>query len=94
MHPGHGPTQRPRDGTGALITLSAPGWRQSRFASTARSYLAANDPRVHFGFGSVKPDRLEIRWPSWVQALPGYAVGALGAMWTIQRAIALLAATT
>ena len=28
---------------------------------------------------------LEIRWPRWVQALPGYAVGTLGAFWTIQR---------
>ena len=28
---------------------------------------------------------LEIRWPRWVEALPGYAVGSLGAFWTIQR---------
>jgi hypothetical protein len=28
---------------------------------------------------------LQIRWPRWVQALPGYAVGTLGAFWTIQR---------
>ena len=28
---------------------------------------------------------LEIRWPRWMQALPGYAVGSLGAFWTIQR---------
>ena len=28
---------------------------------------------------------LEIRWPRWVTALPGYAVGTLGAFWTIQR---------
>jgi hydrogenase/urease accessory protein HupE len=28
---------------------------------------------------------LEIRWPRVVQAAPGYAVGALGAFWTIQR---------
>ena len=28
---------------------------------------------------------LEIRWPRWAQALPGYAVGSLGAFWTIQR---------
>src|SRR5208337_2606456 len=32
---------------------------------------------------------LEIRWPRWVQALPGYTVGSLGAFWTLQR-IALL----
>jgi hydrogenase/urease accessory protein HupE len=29
--------------------------------------------------------QLEVRWPRWVEALPGYAVGSLGAFWTIQR---------
>ena len=33
---------------------------------------------------------LEVRWPRWLQALPGYAVGSLGAFWTIQRAALLL----
>ncbi|MFO1393806.1 MAG: HupE/UreJ family protein [Steroidobacteraceae bacterium] len=28
---------------------------------------------------------LEVHWPRWVQALPGYTVGVLGAFWTIQR---------
>jgi hypothetical protein len=28
---------------------------------------------------------LEIRWPRWVEAMPAYAVGSLGAFWTIQR---------
>jgi HupE/UreJ protein len=32
---------------------------------------------------------LAIRWPRVVQALPGYAVGSLGACWTIQRALLL-----
>jgi hydrogenase/urease accessory protein HupE len=35
---------------------------------------------------------LEIRWPRWVQALPGYTVGSLGAYWTIQRTLVLLGA--
>jgi hypothetical protein len=34
--------------------------------------------------------QLEIRWPRWVQVLPGYTVGSLGAFWTIQRAAMLL----
>ena len=34
--------------------------------------------------------QLQIRWPRWVEALPGYAVGSLGAFWTIQRAAILL----
>ena len=32
---------------------------------------------------------LEIRWPRAVEALPGYAVGSLGAYWTIQRTLVL-----
>ena len=35
--------------------------------------------------------QLEIRWPRWVRMLPGYAVGSLGAFWTIQRTMLLLA---
>jgi hypothetical protein len=33
---------------------------------------------------------LQIHWPRWVQALPGFAVGSLGAFWTIQRVAILL----
>ena len=34
---------------------------------------------------------LEVRWPRVVEQLPGYAVGTLGAYWTIQRTFVLLA---
>ena len=33
---------------------------------------------------------MEICWPRWVQALPGYTVGSLGAFWTVQRIFILL----
>ena len=33
---------------------------------------------------------LEITWPRFVEALPGYTVGSLGAYWTIQRTLVLL----
>ena len=33
---------------------------------------------------------LEIRWPPLVEMLPGYAVGSLGAYWTIQRTLILI----
>ncbi len=36
---------------------------------------------------------LEVRWPRWVEALPGYTVGSLGAFWTIQRVAILLGGT-
>ena len=34
---------------------------------------------------------LEVRWPRLVERLPGYAVGTLGAYWTIQRTVMLVA---
>ena len=36
--------------------------------------------------------QLQIRWPRCVEALPGYAVGSVGAFWTIQRTAILLGA--
>jgi hypothetical protein len=54
----------PRDGTGATVTISGPGWTQSHFATTARSFLAINDPRVHFGLGHQTVETLTVRWPS------------------------------
>ena len=33
---------------------------------------------------------LEVRWPRWAEALPGYTVGSLGAFWTVQRVVAAL----
>jgi hypothetical protein len=53
----------PRDGTGAMVTLSASGWSQTRYATTARSYLAFSDPRILFGVGRYVPARLTVRWP-------------------------------
>lgn len=34
---------------------------------------------------------LEVSWPRWVQVLPGYTVGSLGAFWTVQRLALLFA---
>jgi len=33
---------------------------------------------------------LAIRWPRWVEAMPAYAIGTLGAFWTIQRTMIML----
>ena len=35
---------------------------------------------------------LQVNWPRFVERLPGYAVGTLGAFWTIQRVLMLLGA--
>ena len=34
--------------------------------------------------------QLEIRWPRWMEMVPGYVVGTLGAFWTIQRTAMLI----
>ena len=34
---------------------------------------------------------LEVRWPGWAELMPGYAVGSLGAFWTIQRVALMIA---
>lgn len=36
--------------------------------------------------------QLQIRWPRWVEAMPGYTVGSLGAFWTIERTAILFGA--
>ena len=36
--------------------------------------------------------QLELRWPVWVARAPGYAIGTLGAFWTIQRTVLLFGA--
>ena len=33
---------------------------------------------------------LDIRWPQWVERVPGYAVGTLGAFWFIERTAILM----
>jgi len=55
-----------RDAIGSKIRLvSDSGQQQTRYVSTAGSYLSASDKRVHFGLGSSKKIRLiEITWPS------------------------------
>jgi hydrogenase/urease accessory protein HupE len=34
---------------------------------------------------------LEFRWPRWVEFVPGYTIGSLGAFWTIQRTLMMFA---
>lgn len=41
------------------------------------------NPGLHYRALKV----LQFRWPHWVEFAPGYAIGSLGAYWTIQRAV-------
>lgn len=35
---------------------------------------------------------LKVRWPRWVEVLPGYTVEPLGVFWTVQRLVLLFGA--
>ena len=61
---GNGPS--PRDAYGAQVTVTrGGGGRVVAEVQSARSYQAANDPRLVFGLGSSKAPlaRVEVRWP-------------------------------
>ena len=58
-------TSSNRDAIGSKIRLvTQNGQQQTRFVSTAGSYISASDKRAHFGLGSSKKIALiEITWP-------------------------------
>ena len=53
-------TRSNRDGMGARVRVN----RQTRFATTAGSYLSANDKRLHFGLDDSNTATVEVLWPS------------------------------
>ena len=53
-----------RDAHGATVSLTVKKTRMSRDVQPAASYLAANDPKVHFGLGEEPEVRnVAVRWP-------------------------------
>jgi len=58
-------TSSNRDAIGSKIRLLTDAGQQTRFVSTAGSYISASDKRAHFGLGtSNKIHLVEITWPS------------------------------
>jgi hypothetical protein len=55
-------TRSNRDGLGARVRVNG----QTRFATTAGSYLSANDKRLHFGLGDSEIATVDVSWPSGV----------------------------
>ena len=49
-----------RDGFGAHVQ----GMGQTRFATSAGSYVSASDKRLHSGLGTAEKAKVEIVWPS------------------------------
>jgi len=53
-------TRSNRDGLGARVRVNG----QTRVATTAGSYLSANDKRLHFGLGDSEIATVDVAWPS------------------------------
>ena len=56
---------------GAKVTVEAGGKRWVRRVQPAYSYLASNDPRLHFGLGEVTDARVEVEWPDGTKTARG-----------------------
>ena len=53
-----------RDMYGAEVTIHAGERKWKRLVNPAYSYLVSNDPRVHFGLGTISEiDAIEVTWP-------------------------------
>lgn len=71
-------TKSNRSAIGARLTVHYAGKVQVRELLSQSSYLSANDPRIHFGLGSVTSVDVEVRWPSGlVERLTNVAVDQL-----------------
>jgi hypothetical protein len=58
------PARGGRDAIGAEVTVVAGGRRRWAVAQPATSYLASNDPAVHFGLGTAAAvESVEVLWP-------------------------------
>jgi enediyne biosynthesis protein E4 len=53
-------TRSNRDGFGARVQVNG----QTRYATSAGSYLSASDKRLHFGLGAAETAKVEVVWPS------------------------------
>jgi hypothetical protein len=54
-----------REAIGARVTVTSGDLTRSALCLRAYSYLASNDPRVHFGLGTrTRVDAVEVVWPS------------------------------
>jgi hypothetical protein len=58
-------TRSNRDGFGARVQVNG----QTRFATSAGSYLSASDKRLHFGLGTAEKAKVEINWPSGIHQI-------------------------
>lgn len=53
-----------RSGIGARVTVITAAGRQMQERQSQSSFLSSNDPRLHFGLGSMTDAEVQIRWPN------------------------------
>jgi hypothetical protein len=75
-----------REALGAKLWLTSGGKRRTAVCIRAYSYLASNDPRVHFGLGSVtKVDDLEVAWPSGTPRKERFEINGVDRLFKIEQ---------
>jgi hypothetical protein len=57
-------TKSNRSAIGARVLLHYGGKVQAQAVMSQSSYFSANDPRLHFGLGSIKTADIDIYWPN------------------------------
>jgi enediyne biosynthesis protein E4 len=80
------PMLEKREALGAIVTLGWAGKKRSALCLRSHSYLASNDPRVHFGLGeSASVESLEIVWPSGTPRIERFQVGVVDQVLVVRQ---------
>ena len=67
-----------RSAIGARVVAYYGGKRQAQEVMSQSSFYSASDFRLHFGLGSAKTAKLEVRWPSGLkQSFPDVAANRI-----------------
>lgn len=77
---------RRRDAYGAAVTVECGKRRWTGYVNSGSSYLCGNDPRVHFGLGSVeRVDAIRVRWPDGDDGEEIFSGGGIDRFVTLRR---------
>jgi hypothetical protein len=75
-----------REALGAKVIVTAAGRTRMGLCLRSYSYIACNDPRVHFGLGKAdKIDSLEVQWPSGTPKREKFEVGGVDRVIVIEQ---------
>ena len=56
-------TKSNRSAIGASVVIRGGGKTQVQEVMSQSSYVSSNDPRLHFGLGTLETAHVEVRWP-------------------------------